>query len=233
MKQHIPNSITALNLVFGCFSIIAALEGRLTDASLWIGGAAILDFFDGFVARLLKVSSEIGKQLDSLADVVSFGVAPGMIFYMMAGTCFGPGFCINAYLPFLIPAFSAFRLAKFNLDTRQSDSFIGLPTPANAMFIGSLPFIINNDVYGVAWLIEHRYFMSAFPILSAYMLVAELPLLALKFKHFKWGGNEFRYMLILLSLVSIGLFHYHGIALAIVIYVLLSVIQQLIQPKQI
>lgn len=100
MKEHIPNTITALNLVFGCFSIIDALQGNLTQASLWIGGAAVLDFFDGFVARLLKVGSELGKQLDSLADVVSFGVAPGMIFYAMSGQCFGEGFCINKFLPF-------------------------------------------------------------------------------------------------------------------------------------
>lgn len=231
MKQHIPNTLTALNLVFGCFSIIAALEGRLTEASLWIGGAAILDFFDGFVARLLKVGSEMGKQLDSLADVVSFGVAPGMIFYMMAGQCFGPGFCINAYLPFLIPAFSAIRLAKFNLDTRQSDSFIGVPTPANALFIASIPFILSNDSFGIAWIFQHRYFLSAFPVLSAYMLVAELPLLALKFKHFGWKGNEFRYLLIVSSLLCILLLQYLGVAVAILLYIILSIIHQLTQQK--
>lgn len=233
MKTHIPNALTALNLVFGCFSIIDALQGNLTEASLWIGGAAILDFFDGFVARLLKVGSELGKQLDSLADVVSFGVAPGMICYAMAGQCFGEGFCINKYLPFLIPAFSAVRLAKFNIDTRQSDSFIGLPTPANALFIASIPFIIQHNSLGIGWLFEHRYFLIFFPLLSAYLLVAELPLLALKFKHFKWIGNQFRYILILTSILSVIFFQYLGVALAIVFYVLLSVLQQMIQPKRI
>jgi CDP-diacylglycerol--serine O-phosphatidyltransferase len=233
MKEHIPNTITALNLVFGCFSIIDALQGNLTQASLWIGGAAVLDFFDGFVARLLKVSSDLGKQLDSLADVVSFGVAPGMIFYAMSGQCFGEGFCINKLLPFLIPAFSAVRLAKFNIDTRQSDLFIGLPTPANAMFIASLPFIFQYDSLGLGWVMEHRFFLILFPLLSAYLLVAELPLLALKFKHFGWRGNEFRYVLILISILSVVFFQYLGVALAIVFYVLLSVLQQMIQPKKI
>ncbi len=233
MKQHIPNTLTALNLVFGCFSIIAALQGSLTEASLWIGGAAVLDFFDGFAARFLKVSSEIGKQLDSLADVVSFGVAPGMIFYMLAGKCFGEGFCINMYLPFLIPAFSAVRLAKFNIDTRQSDSFIGVPTPANAMFIASIPFILQHDTWNVAWIFEHRYFLVLFPILSAYLLVAELPLLALKFKSFKWKGNEFRFLLIIFSVASVLIFQYLGVAIAIVLYILLSIVQQLLQPKKI
>jgi CDP-diacylglycerol--serine O-phosphatidyltransferase len=233
MKEHIPNTITALNLVFGCFSMIDALQGNLTQASLWIGGAAVLDFFDGFVARMLKVGSELGKQLDSLADVVSFGVAPGMIFYAMSGQCFGEGFCINKFLPFLIPAFSAVRLAKFNIDTRQSDSFIGLPTPANAMFIASLPFIVQYDSLGLGWVIEHQFFLILFPLLSAYLLVAELPLLALKFKHFGWRGNEFIYLLILISILSVLFFQYLGVALAIVFYILLSVLQQMIQPKKI
>ena len=224
MKQHIPNAITSANLLFGCLSILSAIQGDLVMASIYIGVSAVMDFFDGFVARLLHVSGELGKQLDSLADVVSFGVAPGFIFYSIAGTCFGQGFCINQYTFLLIPVFSAIRLAKFNLDTRQSDSFIGVPTPANAIFIASLPLILNNDSYGITHFIEHRWFLTAFPILSAYLLVAELPLLALKFKHFKFKGNEARYVLIISCILSALIFKFAGIALSIIIYILISVV---------
>ena len=232
LKKQIPNALTSLNLVFGCLSIIAALDNRLTDASLFIGAAAILDFFDGFAARLLNAHSEIGKQLDSLADVVSFGVAPGMIFYMLAGKCFAPtGFCINMYLPFLIPIFSAVRLAKFNIDTRQSDSFIGLPTPANALFIASIPFILSHDTFGMATFFQNQYFLKLFPILSAYILVSELPLIALKFKNFSWTDNKARYIFLVLSLLSIIAFQYLGIAISIILYIKVSIINNLLKNK--
>lgn len=235
MKRHIPNAITSLNLVCGCLSIIAALNGELTTASLLIGAAAVLDFFDGFLARLLKAYSDIGKQLDSLCDMVSFGVAPGMIFYSLSGACFASsgGFCINTYIAFLIPVFSAIRLAKFNIDTRQTDSFIGVPTPANAMFIASIPFIMQHDTFGVAWIFENRYFLILFPLLSAYMLVAELPLLALKFKNFGWKGNEYRFVLVGTSILSVALFQYLGVAIAILLYVLISVVYNIQNKKSI
>ena len=228
MIKHIPNTITSLNLVCGCLSIIAALNGELTLASVFIGTAAVLDFFDGFVARALKAYSEIGKQLDSLADVVSFGVAPGMIVFTLSGQQLSmESFSVAAIIPFLIPVFSAIRLAKFNIDTRQSDSFIGVPTPANAMFIASIPFVIQHNSYGMSPVFEHPYFLMIFPFVSAYLLVAELPLLALKFKHFGWKGNEFRFILIFSSVLSIILFQYLGIVIAILLYVLISVIHNL------
>jgi CDP-diacylglycerol--serine O-phosphatidyltransferase len=230
--KHIPNALTSLNLVCGCLAIIAALNGELTTASIYIGSAAILDYFDGFAARALKAYSEIGKQLDSLADVVSFGVAPGMIIYYLAGQCYAPsGFCINMYIPFLIPVFSAIRLAKFNIDTRQSDSFIGVPTPANGLFIASIPFIMANDTYGIASLFSNHYFLILFPLLSAYMLVAELPLLALKFNTFGWKGNEFRWILILTTILSVVIFRYLGVMVAIVLYILISIIHNLTQKN--
>ncbi len=224
--KHIPNTITALNLVCGCLSVISALNGDLTMASIYIGSAAILDFFDGFVARALKAYSEIGKQLDSLADMVSFGVAPGFIFYAIstAACTANAGFCFTRYLPFLIIVFSAVRLAKFNIDTRQSDSFIGVPTPANAMLIASIPFILQYDDYGLTPFFTSPSFLIIFPFVSAYSLVAELPLLALKFKTFGWRGNEFRWILILSAIISIAVFQYLGIALAIVLYILISII---------
>jgi CDP-diacylglycerol--serine O-phosphatidyltransferase len=234
LRKQIPNILTSFNLVFGCLSIIAALDGRLPEAALFIGAAAVLDFLDGFVARALHAHSEVGKQLDSLADMVSFGVAPGMIFYMMESTCFSQSlFCINRYLPLLIPVFSALRLAKFNIDTRQSDLFIGLPTPANALFIASIPLTVQHDQFGTAAFFQHPYFLKIFPVVSAYMLVAELPLIALKFKNFTWKDNAYRYVFLALGLLSILVFHFLGIAIAIVLYVLVSIIHYLLQHKAI
>lgn len=212
-------------------------------ASVYIGMAAVADFFDGFAARLLKVHSEMGKQLDSLADVVSFGVAPGMIIFFLSGQCFfeqGGGMCIggcfatciNPYVALLIPVFSAIRLAKFNIDTRQSDSFIGVPTPANAIFIASIPFILQHDTLGLSGFFTNRYFLITFPFVSAYMLVAELPLLALKFKNFTWADNKARFILIAAALASVIAFGYTGIAIAIVLYVLISIIHNYINKSQ-
>jgi len=236
LKKLIPNSLTALNLFFGCQSIISSLEGNLQQAAWFIGIAAILDFFDGFVARLLNAYSEIGKQLDSLADVVSFGVAPGMIFYVISQDhlLFGNSFpmyvpllILFSYLPFLIPIFSAVRLAKFNIDTRQSDSFIGLPTPANALFICAIPFVLESGPDWAALLFASKYFLLLFPIVSSYLLVAELPLFALKFKNFSFTDNSLRYLFLLGCGVLIFFFHYFGVGLSIVHYVLLSLLVHL------
>lgn len=233
VKQHIPNALTSFNLFCGCLSIVYSLQlGNLQMAAICIGIAAVVDFFDGFAARALGVSGELGKQLDSLADVVSFGVAPGFIFFMLSGKCFGgDGFCYVPYLSFLIPVFSALRLAKFNIDTRQSDSFIGLPTPANGIFIGSIPFIMAHDSWHIAWIFESEWFLKIFPLLSAWILVAELPLLALKFKTYGWKGNEIRYLLIAACATSIAFFTYAGIAISIVLYVLLSIINNQTNKK--
>ena len=231
MKQHIPNAITSANLLFGCLSILSAIQGELIMSSIFIGLSAVMDFFDGFVARILNVSGELGKQLDSLADVVSFGVAPGFILYSLANACMGPGFCINQYTFLLVPIFSAIRLAKFNIDTRQSDSFIGVPTPANAMFIAGLPLILANDAYGMSTIINNQWFLIIFPFISAYLLVAELPLLAIKFKNFNFKGNEFRFILIISCILSVVIFKYAGISLSIVLYILISVINNLVKNK--
>jgi CDP-diacylglycerol--serine O-phosphatidyltransferase len=199
-------------------------EGNLVKAAFFIGLACVVDYFDGFIARWLKVSSEIGKELDSLADVVSFGVAPAFIFYMLGGTCFTMGyFCINTYVIMLLPVFSALRLAKFNLDTRQSDSFIGIPTPANALFIGSIPLILEHDRWNVSWLFENQYFLVIYPLLMSWLMISEIPLLSLKFKNFKWEKNKLRFILILITVLSFIIFGYAGIPFSIVMYVLLSV----------
>jgi CDP-diacylglycerol--serine O-phosphatidyltransferase len=234
--KHIPNTITAGNLFLGCLSIVATFDGNLTLASYYILGAAVLDFFDGFAARLLHVHSEIGKQLDSLADVVSFGVAPGFIFYAISQEhlSFGSGFLqfvpllvIASYLPFLIPIFSAVRLAKFNIDTRQSDSFIGVPTPANALFICSMALVLSSGPYYAQEIYTSVSFLLIYPILMSYLLVAELPLFALKFKQFTLKGNEIRYGFLLGSILLLFIFQYFGIGLSIILYVLLSLFNHL------
>jgi len=225
MKNHVPNALTSFNLLFGCLSIIASLvNNNLELAAYFIGAAAILDFFDGFVARALNAGSEIGKQLDSLADCVSFGVAPGFIFYKITNIPIDFNhFDIHSYLSFLIPIFSAIRLAKFNIDTRQTDSFIGVPTPANSLFIAALPFVIEQNSFGLASVFQNIWFLVFFPILSAYLLVAEIPLFALKFKSFAWQANQLRYIFLLCCLISLFAFGYLGINISIILYILFSI----------
>jgi CDP-diacylglycerol--serine O-phosphatidyltransferase len=228
MKKQIPNALTSFNLLFGCLSIVACLvERNLKLAAYFIAAAAILDFFDGFVARAINANSEIGKQLDSLADCVSFGVAPGFIFYKLTNIPINFNqFNILAYIPFLIPVFSAIRLAKFNIDTRQTESFIGLPTPANSLFISAIPFVVNQFPFFIS-----QWFLLIFPFVSAYLLVAELPLFALKFKSFTWQKNQLRYIFLLCCLISLFAFGYLGISISIILYILFSIYNN-IQSKK-
>lgn len=228
LTKHIPNAITSGNLFCGCLAIMAALNGNIQQAAWFMGAAAVLDFFDGFAARLFKVSGELGKQLDSLADVVSFGVAPAFIFFVMAESVFEQGSWLP-YISFLIAIFSAIRLAKFNLDTRQTDSFIGMPTPANAMFIGGLTFMANQNFIGD--ILQSTIFFIVFPLLSAYLMLAELPLIALKFKQFKWAGNEFRFILIFSCVVCLLIFKFAGVSICMVLYILLSVLQNILNKN--
>jgi len=239
LKDHIPNFITLLNLLSGCIAIVFAFENQLVYASYFVGLAALFDFFDGFVARLLNVKSEIGKQLDSLADVISFGLVPGVILFQLirysinnAGIVFYSEDII-AYFAFLVPMFSALRLAKFNIDERQSDQFIGLPTPANAILVASFPLIIiqqttligiGPDFFSV--FLKNTYFLVAITILLSYLLVAEIPLLSLKFKSFNWDENKVRYFFLGVSLIVMILFYFLAIPIIIVIYILLSLFQK-------
>ncbi len=231
MKKHIPNTITCCNLVSGCVAIVFALSGNAWFALIWIIIGAVFDFFDGMSARLLGVSSPIGKELDSLADDVTFGVAPAsIVFNFLCGHHFHelpyPVAFIVPFFAFVIAAFSALRLAKFNLDERQATSFIGLPTPANALFWGALIVAmgdqLQSSVYGV-WAVVIMIFISS------YLLIAEIPLFALKFKHWGWKGNEVKYFFLLSSVVMIvcpmlmgwGVI---GISAVIAWYVILSVV---------
>ena len=231
MFRHLPNTLTCMNLLFGCFATVLALKGNYSYALCSIFIAAAFDFFDGLCARILHAQSAIGKELDSLADVVSFGVAPGMMLYCFFRQSIGDN---NSFfpellllVPFVIPVFSALRLAKFNIDTRQTESFLGLPVPAHAIFWASL-------VYGVTTLAtEHPLcgdtplslllVMSGGAIASSFLLVSEIPMFALKFKTWKWKGNEIRYVFLCIALLLIAFLGILGMAITIVVYVLLSV----------
>ncbi len=247
IKKHIPNAITSGNLLCGCLAIVKAFEGDLVWAAYLVGIAAILDFFDGFAARMLKVSSPIGKDLDSLADMVTFGVVPGFVMFKLIGISRLFDIARDAnipdvsaiatensiyfpqYIAFLIPIFSAIRLAKFNNDTRQSDSFIGVPTPANAMFICSTPLIAEFNHLDF---VLNPYVLIAVTIIFSFLLVSELPLFALKFKHFKWKDNEIRFVFLGLSLLMLITLQFVGIPLIIIMYILLSVINNMITKKK-
>ncbi len=222
MKRHIPNALTCANLLCGCVGIVEVFHNNMLLSCALIGLAAVFDFFDGFAARLLKVSSPIGKELDSLADMVTFGLLPAVIIYQLLVRAV-PG-VEDLWIPnlaFIIAVCSALRLAKFNIDPRQSDSFIGVPTPANALLIASLPFILRNYP-GWEPLIVNTTNLLVFSALMSFLLVVELPLFALKFKSFGWAGNEVRYGFLLGSLVLLVLLGFLAVPLVVALYVLLS-----------
>lgn len=225
--RHIPNSITCLNLFCGCLGIMLTFEGSLQSAAYCIYAAALFDFFDGMAARMLHVKSEIGKQLDSLADVVSFGVLPGFIIYNLfqkdSMEIAAEGMNIT-YIAFMIPIFSALRLAKFNIDTRQTDSFIGVPTPANALLISALPYMVFQNVWGMSEVLTQPYVLASISIVMSFLLVSEIPLIALKFKNYAWKGNEVRWILILVSLLAFLVFRQASLPLIILFYILISII---------
>ena len=195
IKKHIPNTITCCNLISGCIAIAYAFSGKIEISFTWIIIGAVFDFFDGMSARLLKVSSPIGKELDSLADIVTFGVAPSTILFSKLGIMSYPSLLesLRGILPFIayiMAAFSALRLAKFNLDERQTLGFIGLPTPANALFWGSL-------LIGLGKRIDSSPLMCIFIIvgifISSWLMVSEIPMFALKFKEWGWKKNQIKY----------------------------------------
>jgi CDP-diacylglycerol--serine O-phosphatidyltransferase len=226
MKQ-VPNIITCLNLFAGCLSCIMTLEyNNYFGAFLFIILAAVFDFLDGFSARLLKAFSPIGGQLDSLADVVSFGLAPGFVIFSFLNTVSAGTFFETTLLPysaFLIPVFSALRLAKFNIDTRQKDSFLGLPVPANALFwVSLIPAIIPfAKGYEIAFCFIILFLILVFCLL----MVSELPMFSLKFKNYSWEKNQWAYLLIGASILLIICFHFLGVSLAIICYILLSILK--------
>ena len=224
ITRNIPNTITCCNLISGCIAVSYAHAGQQTMALAFIILGAVFDFFDGMSARLLGVSSPIGKELDSLADVVTFGVAPATMVATLLWSMHYPSQMegLRSWLPysaFLIAAFSALRLAKFNLDERQTTSFIGLPTPANALFWGSL--IVGGGVR----LERIEYALPAILaliLLSCWILISEIPMFALKFKQWGWRGNEVKYIFLLTCIPLLFFLRISAFAVIIAWYVILS-----------
>lgn len=256
LLKHVPNAITCGNLLCGCLALLQIGQGELVNASYLVGLAMVLDFFDGFAARLLKVSSPIGKDLDSLADMVTFGVVPGfMMFQLIALAVTGnavtqfadsplallqtaiapPKTPIESYAALIIPVLSAVRLAKFNNDTRQSDSFIGLPTPANAMFLCSIPLIAEAypSLMANPGGVSNVWVLMVLCVVMSLLLVAELPLLALKFKQFGWKGNEIRYVFLGLCLFLLVFLKIAALPLIILLYILLSIVNNIFLKKKV
>ena len=225
MKKHIPNTITCCNLISGCTATYYAFLGDYYTALLFIVIGAVFDFFDGMSARLLHVSSEIGKELDSLADDITFGFAPSAIVFSFLNS-FHIHLPFVPFLAFLIAAFSALRLAKFNLDERQALGFIGLPTPANALFWGALIANLNFHRWLEPYMIPNfwLYVILVLIPISCYLLVSEILMFALKFKTWGWKGNEVKYIFLLTCIPLLLLLDTLGIAAIIAWYVVLSVI---------
>jgi CDP-diacylglycerol--serine O-phosphatidyltransferase len=227
LKKHIPNLITLLNLLCGCIALVFAGEANFEMAFFFVCLGIFFDFFDGFFARLFHVSSPLGLQLDSLADMVTSGVVPGFVLFKMLSNSVNsdPSLIYLPYLGFIITLGSCYRLANINIDTRQTDSFIGLPTPANALFILSLPLILkNSDSLLVLELLINPWVLLFIAVLSAYILNAEIPLFALKIKKFNLKENVLQLFFLLISLLLLVLLQFAGVALIIVFYVLLSLI---------
>ena len=240
IRKHIPNFITCLNIISGSIAVVLAIKGSLTIAVVFIFAAAIFDFFDGMAAHLLKAYSPIGKDLDSLADMISFGLAPGMLMMvMMEYSLFGMNVraenfstlslweitCLSSAL--LIPVFSALRLAKFNIDTRQTTSFIGLPTPANAIFIAALALITEHRKFAVIDdIVLLPWVLLIITIAMSLLLVSELPLFSLKFRNLSWKENKVRFIFLGIATALIVTLNSYGIAAAILIFILISLLMK-------
>ncbi len=235
IKKHIPNIITLLNLFYGCIALVFVADFKFEHAFLFVSLGIFLDFFDGFFARLFKVSSPLGLQLDSLADMVTSGVVPGYVmFQMFQGMEYDPEIISGfSMFGFLITLGACYRLANFNIDTRQTNSFIGLPTPANALFILSLPLIsqtFHDDNF--SGIIYSKWALVIITLISAYIMNAEIPLFSLKIKSFNLKDNLLQIVFLTISVALIGFFQFLGVAIVILFYVLLSVLMNIFNKKQ-
>jgi len=227
MKKHIPNLITCCNGLLGAISVVFALKGFFETAVVLIICAAVFDFLDGFLARYLKVQSLIGKDLDSLSDIVSFGVAPAAILFVWMGFCFTNlphewqffPLTLLPYFAFIIVPFSAYRLARFNNDTRQQDFFYGLPTPANAFFIAFLPFAADHLPF-----LDNFWVLMSITLVFSILLVSEFPMFSLKFSSLTFKKNWVRYLFLFLSAILLIAFQLAAFPLIILLYILISLI---------
>lgn len=260
---NIPNLFTASNMLCGILAILLSISGRIDLAPYAIFAGAIFDFFDGFLARLFKQQSELGKQLDSLADMITFGLAPGifmlvLLVFVQEGSVFHENarfdaqiiyswltdlskFQISSFVPLIalfIPFMSMFRLAKFNIDTRQSVSFIGLPTPANTIFFTAFPLILSqvSDASSIqlSWiqLVFQPMVLIPIIVIMSLLLVAEIPLFAMKFKQFSWKGNEIRYSFLITCLILIPILLVWSIPIIVLLYIVLSIVENLFFKKK-
>ncbi|UIR56635.1 CDP-diacylglycerol--serine O-phosphatidyltransferase [Sphingobacterium sp. SRCM116780] len=221
MKKHIPNTITCLNLFSGCIGVLFALKGDYMTAAYCVLASGIFDFFDGMVARLLHVKSTIGKELDSLADMISFGFLPGVILYTLLTKVFpNEPISIVAYLGFVVTVFSALRLAKFNLDERQTTDFIGLNTPMNTFYVLSLPFIAQK----YPQIILNPYFLLISIALTSYLLISEIKLFSMKLSSLSWSENKFKFIFVILAITLFAIFQFVALPLILLIYILLSIV---------
>jgi CDP-diacylglycerol--serine O-phosphatidyltransferase len=244
MKKHIPNFITLLNLSAGLIACIYAFDDNIQMAFLWVCLGIFFDYWDGFLARALNVKSEIGLQLDSLADMVTSGVVPGLVIYKQLANIQENQELYNLtpetyymavvpYIGFIITLGAAYRLAKFNVDTRQTDSFIGLPTPGNALFILSLPMIVSTTHSEfIISLLSNPYVLVVISLLSAYIMNAEIPLFSLKVNPKNLSKYTLQITFIILSAILLLVLKYLAVPVIIVVYILLSVIKNKTASKE-
>ena len=226
MIKHIPNSITCCNLLSGCISIVLLCNGNVEAAGVMIFVAALFDFFDGFAARLLKAYSPLGAQLDSLSDVVSFGVAPSFIMYHYINQCVNIsmfGFNILPSVAFFLAVFAALRLAKFNIDDRQTTSFIGLPTPAMGIFVASLPFTLRHEPLAfMGNLMTSPYFLFAVVAIFSFLMVSEIPFFSLKVKSLKFKDIKHIYLLLAFAIVAFVFLGFAAIPFVMLFYIIVA-----------
>lgn len=237
MKKEIPNLLTLSNLLAGCIGLWFVMQGDLVSASYCIFISLVCDFFDGFLARALKAYSDLGKELDSLADMVSFGVLPAFILFSLVEQSCGSQCTVGLfgfYKPFMVFALalmSAYRLAKFNIDTRQSDQFIGVPTPANGLFIASLPLIIHFQPEYSAYVLTFKGLLI-YAVLMSYLLICELPLLAFKFKTWDWKSNQVKFIFLIFCIAALVMLKFAAIPVLVFAYILLSGLIFLLNPNK-
>ena len=239
IKCHIANFFTLLNSACGFLAIIAMINGDIITACYLVILGGAFDFLDGFVARALNVCSELGKQLDSLSDMVTFGAVPGLIAYHLLISNGVTG--LISYTPVLVPVFSGLRLGKFNLDERQTTSFLGLPTPANGLFWISLPLILNqipedftNTIYVLfSELINQPAFVIGSIVITSAILVSELPLFGFKFKNYSWADNKIRFSFIIIAIALLIIFHFAAIPIILILYILFSIINNMVSKNEV
>lgn len=226
ITRHIPNTITCLNLISGCIAVINAVQGNTSVAVLFILCGAVFDFLDGMTARMLHAYSNIGKELDSLADIITFGLSPALLcfnFLKYFDYCSPVATRFVPYIALLIAALSGVRLAKFNIDTRQTTSFLGLPVPANALFWCGICY---KGVLGpTEWWIAVIYIV--FIVAMSLLLVSEIPMFSLKFKNLSWKENKLRFIFLLISIILIAALGIGSLSYIIILYILLSLAQNL------